>query len=342
MAAGDVVRTAPAVASSSDSNNNEPRGDLEAERMYETALTRSPPPEVRADLLFNLAKVRERLGREGVEDLYGKALDAFPGHVRARTNLGVLKLRRGEMEEALAVLSWSDGEPRDLADLENNRGIALETVGRLEEAIEAYERAIELSNGEDPNPLTNLGTALGSTDRGLDSHRRARNAAPEDATVRYNLAATLEDLGNSEEALAEYREAIRLFPGYAAARNNLALLLDATRGGDPQEIASHFEIACDIEDDVDYLCNLGAFRRANGDVDKAFLAYEKAVALADVFDAHLALSELYAAKGHIDAALRHAKLAVKLAPPDARPSTRDFLRDLLTAWHDTLDLEDEV
>ena len=71
----------------------------------------------------------------------------------------------------------------------NNLGNALGRSGRLEEAVEQYEKALAI----DPR------------------HSRAHN----------NLAMTLESLGRLDQAISHYRRAVEIDPGYAKARARL-------------------------------------------------------------------------------------------------------------------------
>lgn len=340
--------------------SNEPRSDIEAERMYEEALaqalSQAASTEVMADLHFNLGNVRKRLGRENAEKSYREAISLNAFHIEARNNLGVLLTRRGDYERAIEVMEAALGAPlEELArcELEANLGLALEQIGRRQEAVAAYERAISRGSSA---AFTNLGSALSrwaeETDddalrwRALEAHRAASLAAPDDATARFNLAAMLDELGNLEEAVHEYEHAIRVYPAYSDAHNNLALTLEKMRERDPcaaslDEITYHFQVAAEARPDFDVLCNLAAHRFETSQVDLAIDAYRQAADLQpdDAFEAYFRLAEIYASQGYIDNALDCAKRAVRTALPGVdRDRARDFLRDLLAAWRETLPL----
>lgn len=325
--------------------SNEPRSDGEAERMYEEALQKGLCAKERSDVHYNLGNVLQRLGRaEAAESQYRACVAARPDHVEAWNNLAVALLRRGAYEEACEAARSGLGAGASV-ELETNLGLALEHAGHGDEARAAYERAIAASGERDPRPLTNLGSLLnraGDVEKALEAHRAAARLAPDDADSHFNVAATLDDLGRLDEAVREYEAAVRLRPSFAEAHNNLGTALEAQERW--EEAATHLERACALDDtDYDFACNLGNFRWRVGDLQAALAAFEKALLVAPAaYEANLAVAELHAASGHIDAALKHAKLAVaatRSATPAERDAARGLLEDLLIAWRDTLELD---
>lgn len=318
MAAGEASSDAPRVMVVDVSN--EPRTDADAERMYAEALSRYEGEEgaTYADLHYNLANVRDRLGASSAaEESYRAAIAANPNHLDARNNLGVLLMRRGDFLEAIDVL-------RDRDELLANFGLAIEHAGRREEAVEVYERAIALGQSA---ALTNLGAALdrlGLEERALVVHRRAAREIG-DATSHFNLGNAL----SGDEAAEEYKLALSLFPDYADAHNNLGLLLKG------QEALLHFKKASEIRPDPDFLCNLAACHAELGDTQAAVDVYEKVLSDKDdndpdFFDARLELASLHQ---DIDESLKHAKIAVRLASTkNEKDEARALLRDLLDIY----------
>ena len=111
----------------------------------------------------------------------------------------------------------------DAAQIHYNLGIVLEEQGRIQEAIDAYLRAIELSPRFE-RPYTNLGILYakqGRPDDALQVFRRATELGPANAEARNNLGNVLADLNRLEEAVAEYRTALGLSPSNADAHFNL-------------------------------------------------------------------------------------------------------------------------
>ena len=104
-----------------------------------------------------------------------------------------------------------------------NLGIVLRRVGKLEEAIGCYRRAIEISPGM-AEGWNNLGNALrdkGDMEGAIEACREALRLRPEYADAWNNLGNCLQVRWKLDEAVAAYREALRLRPGLAESWNNL-------------------------------------------------------------------------------------------------------------------------
>src|SRR5262249_22072973 len=106
-------------------------------------------------------------------------------------------------------------------------GIALYDQGKLDEAVAAYRKAVEL----DPKRALahkNLGAALarqGKRDEAVAEYRKAIELDPKYAHAHNDLGAALAGQGKLDEAVAEYRKAIVLKPNLAEAHCNLGRAL---------------------------------------------------------------------------------------------------------------------
>jgi tetratricopeptide (TPR) repeat protein len=109
-----------------------------------------------------------------------------------------------------------------------NLAMDCETVSALEEAKQAYSRAIAL-NPTHAGAHINLGRLLHADGRVADAERHYRQAlaaAPDNATGQFNLGVALEDLNKRAEAIKAYKQAIALDPELADAHYNLAHLYE--------------------------------------------------------------------------------------------------------------------
>jgi tetratricopeptide (TPR) repeat protein len=109
----------------------------------------------------------------------------------------------------------------------NNLGLLLNNQGRIEEAMEHYQKAIQINPNyfETPN---NLGVALadkGRFDEAIENYRKAIQINPNYSDALNNLGAALGAKGRSDEAIESFRKAIRINPNYSGALNNLAWIL---------------------------------------------------------------------------------------------------------------------
>jgi Flp pilus assembly protein TadD len=158
-----------------------------------TCLAKAP-----ADRFADFGAVRERLA-EVYENLTGAPA---PQPVRG---------------EELSVVAWS------------NKGGALRALGRTEEALDCYDRALAL-NPRDEQAWYNKGVALGAlgrTEEALDCYDRALALNPRYEQAWSNKGVALGALGRTEEALDCYDRALALNPRYEQAWSNKGVALGA-------------------------------------------------------------------------------------------------------------------
>ena len=132
---------------------------------------------------------------------YRQILQREPAHFDALHLLGVASLQGGDPRAALELIGQANRiDPRNAAAL-TNLGNALRELGRHEQALACYDRAL----------------AIGS-------------AVPES---HYNRALALQEMQRHGDALAAYDHALALRPGYVEARYNRAVVLqDSGRHAD--------------------------------------------------------------------------------------------------------------
>ncbi len=176
-----------------------------------------------------------------------RVLERDPDNRNALRRLGLLAMQAGRGEAAVdylqrAVALGESGKgdspifvgtkmgtvPLEFdAVLQNDLGVALAGLKRLDEALACFQRAAQLDPRQADAPY-NCGNALRMLDRldeAVGQYRAALAASPSAPEIHYNLANTLRDLGRLKEAVAAYREALRLRPHYSKAANNLANVL---------------------------------------------------------------------------------------------------------------------
>ncbi|MBI3953016.1 MAG: tetratricopeptide repeat protein [Chloroflexi bacterium] len=133
----------------------------------------------------------------------------------------------GELEEALKLYTRSI-ELHPTAEAHTFRGWTYSFLGRVDEAIQECQRAIEV----DPdfgNPYNDIGAYLIEQDR-LDEAipwlEKALQARRYEARhfPHSNLARVYERKGDWHRAIAEYRQALEIEPGYEHAAKALSRL----------------------------------------------------------------------------------------------------------------------
>src|SRR5581483_6867512 len=162
-----------------------------------------------------------------------------------------------------------------------NRGLALRGLGRLQEALDGFDRAIMLAPAY-PDAHNGRGVVLVDLKRfeeALASFDKAIALAPRHAEAHYNRANTLGELRRFEEALAGFDQVIALQPDNAAAHNNRGSMLTAL--GRLQDALQSYQQALTHDPRlVEALNNCGCTLTELGRPDEACASYEKALAVA--------------------------------------------------------------
>jgi tetratricopeptide (TPR) repeat protein len=137
----------------------------------------------------------------------------------------------------------------DNAIAQNNLGNALLKVGREEEAIAHFQKALELKPdfAEAHNNLGNFLFQNGNVDEAMARYQKALEIRPDYAMARYNLGNALVKKGSMDGAIAQFQLALQINPDYAEAHNNLGYALVQKRSMD--EAIAHFQKALQINPD---------------------------------------------------------------------------------------------
>jgi tetratricopeptide (TPR) repeat protein len=166
------------------------------------------------------------LGRydEAIES-YDEALSINPNDDLAKENRDLALKELGNDNE----IPPSQNDTSDLQDTDalNKKGEDLHRLGRYQEAIEYYDRALEI----EPNDALvwyNKGTTLGSLekyDESIENFDRALAIDPNYVSALYNKGIALLHLGRYEEALEYHDRALAIDPNHVKAliSNGLAL-----------------------------------------------------------------------------------------------------------------------
>lgn len=167
------------------------------------------------------------------------ALGEAGGDAAARAGLthirAVALQRMGRVEEALALMQALTAEPPGAEDpsLLNSFGYMLRLVGRRRDSLAVLERAVALSPAH-PEALNNLAITqveLGRLEAAEASYRQAIAARADFAEAHANLGNLLARQGRLEAALESYDRALALNPDYIDGYANKAEALARAPGG---------------------------------------------------------------------------------------------------------------
>jgi predicted O-linked N-acetylglucosamine transferase (SPINDLY family) len=173
------------------------------------------------DLYGQAAALHQRGQLAEAERLYREVIKAAPKAFPPLHMLGILKAQQGKAAEAETLIAAAlKLQPRDGGALANY-GNVLTLLGRFEEALESYDRA--LSVAPDAETLRNRAQALQSLNRpgeALASYDAALQRDPKDAQSWFKRGVLLGEQGRPDEALASYDRVLALQPGHVEALNN--------------------------------------------------------------------------------------------------------------------------
>jgi len=191
-------------------------------------------------------------------------------------------LARGDFLAAAAKLDAACYELPESAEAHFLRGACGHALGRLDEALHAFDRAFELdaANLQAAQGVIAVLTQLGRADEALARGARLLESAPADPQLRFNLGLVHEARGDLGAALASYDAALALDAAYRSALLNRGVVL--TR--------------------------LGRLAEAYANNRRAAELYPTAA------DSHFNLAEICLALSRYDEAIEHCDRALRLDP----------------------------
>ena len=221
---------------------------------------------------------------------------------------------QGNHPAALTLLWEAAGlAPRD-ADIQNRLGEALDRIGALDGAIEAYRRAVA-ARPDFTDADNNLTLALAKAGRGREAVERARArvaGAPGNVDAQFTLGLALSEQ-DVDEAMRTFRQVIARRPGHVLAHYNLALVLK--RLDRTKEAIGELQRALEIQPRAEAHFTLGTLYFHEGDFDRAATSLRAAIAAQPRFaDAYVKLAAVLRAKHQLPDAVDALRRAIVLQP----------------------------
>ena len=216
----------------------------------------------------------ERGYMDQAEFFFQQALRDDPSSAEALYGLGSVYLQ--QQKTAIARQSFERAVrlhasyPGTLPKAWNNLGILAAREERIDEAIQDFERALQI----DPNnviALGNLGSAYRQDKRWTDAKsvlERALQLSPGDPSANYSLGMVFAHLNDTEHAYEYLQKALASRPDYPEALNNLGVLYVRTRRQSEAEKSFQESIRLAPAFDQSYL-NLAKLYELQGDNQKA-------------------------------------------------------------------------
>ncbi len=182
-----------------------------------------------------------------------RAIEEVPDCWKGHYNMGFHLVKAGRPEEAHRAFRRSIDLLRQAvqvnstdANAHHNLGIVLAGRGELEDAIQHFRLALELSPGGSGTHF-NLANALarqGHLDEAIGHFRKALKIKPDYVEAYDQLGSVLAAQGHLDRAIDQFRQALRIRPEFADAHESLGRAL--AEQGKRDEAVKHFEEALRI------------------------------------------------------------------------------------------------
>ncbi|MGD9825578.1 tetratricopeptide repeat protein [Desulfobacter sp.] len=198
------------------------------------------------DQIQGLIRLYQAGNMAQVEQNCKEMLKKFPDSFILFNLLGAAVQALGRVEEAITAFDRMLGLNPNFAEGFYNRGVAYSEMGRIKEAVQDYTMAVEI----DPdfyNAHLNLGLALdtlGHPDQAVKSFDRAIALEPDNAHGYNNRAFSQMNAGNMDAALKDCEKAIAINPKLPEIYNIRGLVFDKL--GKAQKAADSFKQALQL------------------------------------------------------------------------------------------------
>jgi tetratricopeptide (TPR) repeat protein len=256
-----------------------------------------------------------------IETLWRSTLAKNPECWMAHTNLGLVLLQKGQIDDGIAHYRSALQMQPDSWDAEYNLGTALLAKGQPDEAILHCERAVGM-RPTDPDARVSLGDALlqkGRIDEAIAHYQSAMMLRPDHFLARYGLGHALLEKGELDSAIQQCRTALMIRPADADCHTTLAIALEEK--GNPAEAIQHYQKALELAPrSIPTLTNLAWLLATSQDA--SVRNGRKAIELAGRADQLIGgtntlvlrtLAAAYAENGEFAKAIRTARSAMQLA-----------------------------
>jgi tetratricopeptide (TPR) repeat protein len=214
------------------------------------------------------------------ETIVRSILASLPEHAGALHLLGIISFERGQRDSGIELVRTACARSAGNGQFLANLAELCRRAGRLEDAIDAGERAVAAAPLM-PAARANLGIAYfdkGNLEKAEACQRRALELDPRLPTARNNLGSIYRERKELGEAIACYRQVLADQPAYLEAASNLGSAL--TENEQPEEALKVLEpLVAANPSYPEAISNLGSAYAALDRVIESIACYERALKL---------------------------------------------------------------
>ncbi len=233
--------------------------------------------------VYALARQYQQSGHlAAAADLCRQLVEARPKHAEGLHLMGIISHQEGDLVAAIDYVKRAIAAKGTVPLYHSNLCEMCRQAGRLDEAISAGKRALELQPNLAP-ALNNLGIAYFDREDFAAAERYYRRALaldPNFAEVHNNLANALRQQHKFEAAIPEYTRAMELKPGYADAAANLGSVLHIS--GRFDEAISSYRWALTLDpNQANAHAGVGILHLLHADFEQGWPEYEWRLLMAE-------------------------------------------------------------
>src|SRR5213082_1634473 len=201
-----------------------------------------------------------------------------PAGARPHFDYGSALQKEGKLEEAIQQYQTAIQFNPNYAEAHMNLGAVLSGQAKFDAAVPHMETALRLqpNNGDFHLMYANLLQRIGRNDEAAVHFESGIRLKPISADAHYSYAAFLAALGKNDECISELRAVLRLKPNYPDAQLRLADALSAK--GDLKEAEACYLAALRADPELTVAYNsLGRVYLAQGQVSQAVVQFNEAL-----------------------------------------------------------------
>ncbi|PTN07541.1 tetratricopeptide repeat protein [Mangrovibacterium marinum] len=242
-------------------------------------------------------------------------LQIHPSSVSLKVKKAQILLIEGQAEESLELAIFAERIENTNPDVYLVKGSALVMLDQIDQAIEAYEKAVEYNYDDNDELLYNIGVTLGQAgecEQALVFLQQAYEANPKNELVLYELGYYYDRIQEFTKSIRYYNEYLDIDPFNASVWYNLGITFN--RIGEHDKAVEAYDFSIALQDDFEqaYFNKANALSNNNRYKDaipcyEEYLSYDK-----DNDDAYCYLGECYLNLEQFQEALQNYRKAIRV------------------------------